>query len=133
MPVNQRQYDQLTEMGINLWQHKIVSTEDDKSNLHNEQHEALYTSQDNLSLSDLTKQTLFTDILSSCGVSIGEITAKKDHLDLGVFNWYFTEKPHDISPIQCKHNTLFSPSISLISQSPALKKQLWLTISTNLL
>lgn len=133
MSVNQRQFDQLTEMGIGLWQHKVANVYDNDSTQQNIRQEEAYISQDNLSLANLTKQTIFTDILHALDVSIGEVTASKDHLDLGLFNWYFTAKEHNEPAIHCAHNNLFSPSIMLIRQSSELKKQLWLTITENIL
>tara|TARA_R110002050_G_scaffold161821_3_gene291588 strand:+ start:94 stop:495 length:402 start_codon:yes stop_codon:yes gene_type:complete len=133
MSVNQRQFDQLTEMGISLWQSKDNNFTDNSSNQLAITKGDDFIAQDNLSLLELTKQTIFTDILQAIGVSIGEITAQKDHFDLGLFNWYFSAKKHDTHTIQCEHNLLITPHISLISQSPKLKKQLWLNISKHLL
>jgi len=125
MSINQRQFDQLTEMGISLWQHKTVSTVQSSSTKGNIKQEEDYIEQSGKSLDSLTTQKVFTDILQSLEISIGEISHKKDHLDLGLFNWYFCSKNHELPPIHCVNNNLFSPSLQEISQSPKLKKQLW--------
>ncbi len=133
MAVNQRQFDQLTEMGISLWQHKSTSFDQNSSINDNEKQDENYIEQNDEYLSNLAKLTIFIDILQSFEISIGEVSHKKDHLDLGLFNWYFKSKNHDESSIHCANNNLFSPSIKLISQSPELKKQLWQIITKNLL
>jgi DNA polymerase III psi subunit len=61
------------------------------------------------------------------------VTARKDHLDLGLFNWFFYTEQNKTTVIHYSDNKLKSPSIELIRKSPALKKQLWQTITTNLL
>ncbi len=133
MSINQRQFEQLTEMGISLWQHKsatFTQTTSAKSNLIQEKQ---YLSQAPEDLETLSKQTIFTDILLCLELSVGEVLAKKDHLDLGLFNWYFSSNTEKEDPIYCTENNLVSPSIALVSQSSALKKQLWQTIIKNLL
>lgn len=133
MSINQRQYDQLTEMGISLWQHKAVAFDHNSSDEHSAEQKNNYIQPNHEYLSALAKQTIFTDILLSLGLSIGEVCPKKDHLDLGLFNWYFNAKEQDIPSIHCTENNLVSPSITLISQSSSLKKQLWLNIINNLI
>lgn len=133
MSINQRQYQQLTEMGISLWQHNPIAFQNTPSIKNNTAHEIGYLKQDIDSLATLTKQTFFTDLLLTFELSIGEITAQKDHLDLGLFNWFFYDEQNKAASIHCSDNKLMSPSIELIRKSPALKKQLWQTITTNLL
>ncbi|WP_114326644.1 DNA polymerase III subunit psi [Candidatus Colwellia aromaticivorans] len=133
MSINQRQYQQLTEMGISLWQHKSAAFQDSSSSKNNLEHDISYLKQDVESLAVLTKQTFFTDLLLTLELSIGEVTAQKDHLDLGLFNWFFYADLNKTPSIHCADNKLVSPSIELIRKSPALKKQLWQTITTNLL
>lgn len=133
MSINQRQYEQLTEVGICLWQHKAVAF------VHNSSNEYSATQTKSTSklppeyLTTLAKQTIFTDMLQILALSIGEITLKSDHLDFGLFNWYFNSSEQIAPAIHCIDNNLVSPSIELISQSPALKKQLWQIIINNLL
>jgi DNA polymerase III psi subunit len=133
MTVNQRQFDQLTEMGISLWQHKSATFDHDSSIKDSPKHENSFIEQTDKYLTNLATQTIFIDILQSLGLSIGEVSHKKDHLDLGLFNWYFSSKKQEEPSIHCTDNNLISPSVELISQSPALKKQLWQIIAKNLL
>lgn len=132
MPINQKQFDKLTEMGISLWQHKDVSYQHDLITKKNIKGDS-YLSQSAKSLAELATQKFFIDILQSIDVSIGEISVNKDHLNLGLFNWYFSEKNDDRPAIYCINNNVFSPKIISISQSPRLKKQLWITLSNHLL
>jgi hypothetical protein len=46
MSINQRQYQQLTEMGISLWQHKPVAFKNSSSAQHNSKHDSSYLQQD---------------------------------------------------------------------------------------
>ena len=133
MSINQRQYQQLTEMGVSLWQHNPIAFQNTPSIQNNAEHETSYLKLDIDSLAALTKLTFFTDLLLTFELSIGEITAQKDHLDLGLFNWFFYDNENEAVPIRCSDNNLMSPSIELIRKSPALKKQLWQTITTKLL
>ncbi|WP_159818850.1 DNA polymerase III subunit psi [Colwellia sp. 20A7] len=133
MAVNQRQFDQLTEMGISLWQHKVVAGKHNPSNIENDKPVINYVTQTEKTLSDLLTKQIFIDILQSVDISIGEVNHKENHLDLGLFNWYFNSTGNDNPAIYCNNNNLFSPSIAVISQSPALKKQLWQTIIKKLL
>jgi len=131
MAITSRQFDQLSEMGISLWQSRTpVSSEST--------HQDHYLAQTQQSLMKLTKQKIFSDILLSLNLTIGEVKAQNDHLDVGLFNWYFLDEGlEDISKekplIQCLENKLVSPNIETIAQSVNLKKQLWHTITNNLL
>jgi DNA polymerase III psi subunit len=133
MAVNQRQFDQLTEMGISLWQHKLVTSKYNSSNIDRNKLVMNYSEQTEKTLSDLFTKQIFIDILQSVDISIGEVSHKEKHLDLGLFNWYFNSIENDKAAIYCDNNNLFTPSIAKISQSPALKKQLWQTITQKLL
>jgi DNA polymerase III psi subunit len=133
MSINQRQYKQLTEMGISLWQHNSRAVHNNLSLQTNVAHDISYLKQDIDSLATLTKHVFFTDLLLALELSIGEVTAQNDHLNLGLFNWFFYAEQNKTSQIHCADNKLMSPSIELIRKSPALKKQLWQTITTNLL
>lgn len=132
MAITSRQFDQLSEMGVSLWQSRtrqntVVSSQES------------YLPQNQQSLSLLTKQQLFGDILLSLNLSLGEVNAKNNHLDVGLFNWYFTpavtEQNNSAaqgSTIYYAENKLISPSIDVIAQSSSLKKQLWNTIAKQL-
>ncbi len=117
MSINQHQFEQLTEMGITLWQHRTSGTPSDKIATQPKGYL-------NIDLKDLASQQLFNDIVLAAGLSIGEINHQSDHLNLGLFNWYFTEKS-STNEIQWLEQQLFTPSITEISKSPVLKKQLW--------
>jgi len=129
MSINQRQFEQLTEMGISLWQ---TRTDDSKQNASN--NSQLYLEQSSITLKKLTKLTFFTDMLTCFNLSIEEVTPKTDHIDCGLFNWFFTEQinPLTANSIQWRNNKLISPSVELLSELPALKKQLWQTLMNNL-
>jgi hypothetical protein len=133
MSINQRQFDQLTEMGISLWQNKSTSDVQENVSQNNVKLVENYIRQNEKTLSELIEQTTFVDILQSVGITIGEVGHKNDHVDLGLFNWYFNSSEDKGPSIYCDNNNLFSPSVSLISQSPELKKQLWHVIMNNLL
>jgi len=133
MSINQKQYQQLTEMGISLWQHRPEVFQDSSSSQRDFAKSPHYLAQNTESLAVLSKQTFFTDILLALELSIGEVTAQKDHLDLGLFNWFFYTGQDETLAIHCNDNQLISPSIELIRKSHALKKQLWQTIATKLL
>ncbi len=133
MSINQRQYQQLTEMGISLWQHKSTEFQTVLVSKSDSEDKVSYIKQDSNKVELLAKQAFFTDLLLILDLSIGEITANKDHLDLGLFNWFFYTEENKTSPIYYAENKLVTPSIELIRKSPCLKKQLWQTIATHLL
>lgn len=131
MSITTKQFDQLTEMGIDLWQGRASCCIDDTK-----QYNFITHSQQNLT--NLTKKKLFSDILRSLNLTIGEVKAQDDHLDVGLFNWYFLNKNIDENQkkepvISFINNKLISPDIEIIAQSTNLKKQLWHTIANNLL
>jgi DNA polymerase III psi subunit len=117
MSINQHQFEQLTEMGISLWQYRTP-----KSVNNTVQTQA--SSYLNIDLNQLVQQQLFNDILLATGLTIGEISHQDDHLNLGLFNWFFTSTSSQCQ-IQWLEQQLITPAITEISKSPALKKQLW--------
>lgn len=121
MSINQHQFEQLTEMGISLWQHRDRDSQNKSVSTHSNSYL-------DIDLKNLAKQPLFNDILLATGLSIGEINQQGDHLDLGLFNWYFTDKSSPVE-IQWLEQQLITPAIAEISKSPALKKQLWQLLS----
>lgn len=133
MSITSRQFEQLSAMGINLWQKKMHK-QVDKVTAKSPQ---VYAKPN---LTDLAKQLIFNDILLSLNLSISDVNAQHDHLDVGLFNWYFcanhlsqtTDNSHKTA-IGFVDNKLFSPSIETIAASTILKKQLWQTIAGNLL
>jgi len=122
MSITQNQFEQLTEMGISLWQSRSTDKESDAVSTQP-------ISYLDINLTELANQQLFTDILLATGLTIGEVSHQGDHLDLGLFNWYFTTSP-SADTIQWQEQQLFTPSIDNISKSPALKKQLWHLLGT---
>jgi len=151
MAITSRQFEQLSEMGISLWQSRTPQNTE-KNTEHTRQNDYLPQSQQ--SLTELSKQKIFSDILLSLNLTVGEVKAQNNHLDVGLFNWYFLNEeldkafnekldeeldnkpkgcPDEKPLIHCLENKLVSPSIETIAQSANLKKQLWHTITNNLL
>ena len=125
MSINQSQFEKLTEMGISLWQSRtdVEGLENLPINTPDYIH---------IDLAELTKQTLFRDILLAIGLSIGEVSNQEKYLDLGLFNWYFfSNEPlnkaqsQPLNTIQWLDQQLITPTLAEIAMSPALKKQLW--------
>ncbi|TWX69840.1 DNA polymerase III subunit psi [Colwellia demingiae] len=117
MSINQHQFEQLSEMGISLWQHRTSDTPKDNAQTQSKHYL-------DIDLKYLASQQLFNDILLAIGLSIGEINHQSDHVDLGLFNWYFTATSSH-NEIKWVEQQLFTPSITELSKSPVLKKQLW--------
>ena len=117
MSINQKQFEHLTEMGISLWQRRTqqAPNKNQATNVSN------YLTVD---LTELAKKQLFTDILLAAGLTIGEVKVKEDHVDLGLFNWYFTTE-QSTTKLSWQEQQLFTPAIDIISQSSSLKRQLW--------
>lgn len=137
MAITSRQFEQLSEMGISLWQSK-------KTHHIDEAEPVNYLPQSQEDLTKLTKKTLFSDILRCLNLSLGEVRIQSNYLDVGLFNWYFIKE--DINNNLSQSNTsakkilisyvdnkLVTPSIKTITQSPKLKQQLWQAIANNLL
>ncbi len=117
MSINQKQFEHLTEMGISLWQRRTQQA----SNKNQAKNVSNYLAVD---LTELAKKQLFTDIVLAAGLTIGEVKVKEDHLDLGLFNWYFTTE-QSTTKLSWQEQQLFTPAIDIISQSSSLKRQLW--------
>ena len=123
MSINQQQFEHLTEIGISLWQRRAV----DNSTIEEPTSKADPVNFEHIDLNTLANHQLFTDILLSTGLSIGEIHQQDDHLDLGLFNWYFQETKDDKThaEIRWSGQQLITPPINQLAKSPTLKKQLW--------
>lgn len=132
MAITSRQFDQLSEMGISLWQSR-------SDNNHAKIDQQQYAHQSQQSLDSIAKKTIFSDILLSLNLTIGEISVQDNHLDVGLFNWYFIHddmkqtKQDKEKNIVYADNKLITPNIETIAQSAILKRQLWRTITKNLL
>jgi len=119
MTITTQQYQHLTEMGIKLWQPRA------SSNSAVEAKPQTFVVLNNDEFYSLTNKKLFSDILQSISLSVGEVLQQDDHLDVGLFNWYFLADTSETDKIFYEHNKLFTPSIKNIENSPDLKKQLW--------
>lgn len=117
MSINQKQFEHLTQMGISLWQRRTQQA----SNKNQAKNVSNYLAVD---LTELAKKQLFTDIVLAAGLTIGEVKVKEDHLDLGLFNWYFTTE-QSTTKLSWQEQQLFTPAIDIISQSSSLKRELW--------
>ncbi|XPF94031.1 DNA polymerase III subunit psi [Colwellia sp. RE-S-Sl-9] len=124
MTITKRQFNHLNEMGIKVWQQRTSSEEQLADNTNNSQA----TSQ-LIDPKSLTEHLLFTDILQSINVSIGEITIKNNMIDLGLFNWQFIET----DAITFANSTLSTPVITAFENSVKLKKELWKIIQQKVL
>jgi len=112
MTITKRQFSQLQAMGIDLWQLKKsgndVVTDKDK-------HLAI-------ELNSLVKMPLFIDVIASLELSVGEVSCHDNKLSLGLLTWYFSAQ-EEISIDE--HNHLVTPSLSILKNSPLLKRNLW--------
>lgn len=124
MTIDQRQFNHLTEMGISLWQARTeqMSCQDKDTDEENVI---------NIDITELTSNQFFADVLRSLNLSIADLTNKGNHLDIGLFDWYFNSSKEQ--PISCQQRKLITPSIHDISHSAQLKKQLWQVIHKHLL
>lgn len=114
MSITKRQFTQLQDMGIELWQLKDSSEDNNKTT-------ATYL---DIELSSLIETRLFNDILSSLGLSIGEVTCDNHSLSLGLFTWQFSEQ----TEISFTQQHLITPTFDTLKNSPKLKKALWHTL-----
>jgi hypothetical protein len=115
--INARQFEQLKEMGIPLYQKRV----------HNS-HGTSSSGSITLDFSDIENDAFFQDVLMCMSLSLGEITIKTSSIDLGLFNWCF----HEQDTIEFKEHTLVTPPLVKLKESPSLKKSLWHTIYKNL-
>jgi len=120
MTVSSRQFNHLTEMGIQLWQRKSLALE--SAELEEPDQASV-----EICFSSLLQSQFFLDILSCLNVSQDEVIQEKNTLRLGLFNWNFTLD----NSIDFKDNTLFTPELSAMTASKLLKAQLWQTIVKN--
>ena len=123
MAVTKHQFQLLNEMGIELWQRRTaVSAPAD----HSEQTSEAVPKQalpqiTPLNFDDLKNQPLFHDILLSLGLSLGEVTANKDHLDLGLLRWQFSPQPQ----LELSDKLLTTPALGELADNSQLKRRLW--------
>lgn len=106
-------------MGITLWQRKNLAqpaSEVEEAPVNNITGD--------FSANEINNLKIFQDILQALSIEPADISWQKSHLDLGLFNWQFT----DNTTISYEKNTLTTPSLDKITQSSSAKKQLWHTI-----
>ena len=146
MSINQRQFAQLSEMGISMWSCRDREHHAKASSLNNVKLDASAAADkasppkitkkiNTIPLATLQTSKLFNNIINALDISIGEVTQENDHFNLGLFNWAFIDTdPADNEQLVTYHNNnLITPSIEYISTSAPLKKQLWLTLSQHIL
>jgi len=109
MTITKRQFTQLQAMGIELWQLKNTKTEIATS---------VYL---DIDFSTVIKTTIFTDIINSLGLSIGEVSYENKTLSLGLLTWQFSEQ----AEISLTKSHLITPEIIVLINSPSLKRSLW--------
>jgi DNA polymerase III psi subunit len=119
MTITTRQFNHLKAMGITLWQRK---------NLAQPSSEVEETPVNNItgdfSANEINNLKIFQDILQALSIEPADISWQQSHLDLGLFNWQFT----DNTTINYEKSTLTTPSLDKIAQSSTAKKQLWQTL-----
>lgn len=111
-------------MGITLWQRKNLENTTITSIENINSEEPIKNITGEISADEVTNQQLFQDILRALSIQKSDLSWQKTHIDLGLFNWQFL----DSTTINYEKSTLTTPSIQKISQSKAIKKQLWQTI-----
>ncbi|MDO6446310.1 DNA polymerase III subunit psi [Colwellia sp. 1_MG-2023] len=119
MTITTRQFNHLKAMGITLWQRKNLeqpSSEDHKTPVNNITGD--------FSANEINNLQIFQDILQALSIESADISWQQSHLDLGLFNWQFTDNTN----ISYDKKVLITPSLDKIAQSSAIKKQLWQTI-----
>jgi DNA polymerase III psi subunit len=112
MTISKRQFSHLQAMGIELWQLKKSANNENQNN--NVDHL-------DIELSALIETKIFTDILKSLDLSIGEVTCANNILSLGLLTWAFS-KESDISLTQ---HHLVTPTFHVLKDSAQLKQALW--------
>ncbi|GAA6206029.1 MULTISPECIES: DNA polymerase III subunit psi [Thalassotalea] len=118
MTITTRQFNHLKAMGITLWQRKNL-----KQTSSEVKEESTRNITGDFSANEINKLTIFQDILHALSIKPDDISWQKSHLDLGLFNWQFTDNAN----IRFEKATLITPSLDKIAQSPVAKKQLWQT------
>jgi len=115
MSISTRQFEILSEMDIPLWQSKEIS--------HTKSNAAKSTPNNiqDIDIEALARHQFFKDILSVFDVSIGEIQIQNSTLNLGLFNWSFSNTQN----INFENNTLITPELSQIIDSSKLKQKIW--------
>ena len=111
MTFTKRQFTQLQAMGIELWQLKNTAKAA-SSNIADTL---------DIELTTLINTTIFNDILTGLGLSIGEVSCENNTLSLGVLTWQFSQQ----AEISLTQHHLITPAIDVLTNSPQLKQALW--------
>lgn len=83
-------------------------------------------------MAELSESQLFKDLLIHLSLSIGEVELTAEHINLGFINWrMLADEQKDSTAINLTNGLLISPSLQTVSQSVALKRQLWSTLQTS--
>lgn len=83
-------------------------------------------------MAELSESQLFKDLLIHLSLSIGEVELTAEHINLGFINWrMLADEQKDCTAINLTNGLLISPSLQTVSQSVALKRQLWSTLQTS--
>ncbi|WDE00076.1 DNA polymerase III subunit psi [Thalassomonas actiniarum] len=139
MAVSKHQFQLLSEMGIALWQPRTAETSarplPEKESKENAAEKSGNKFADKAALpakkdqqkstppnfDALMAQPLFHDILLSIGLSVGEVTATEEQLDLGLLHWQFSPEQE----LALSDKVLTTPPIQVLAASGTLKRQLW--------
>ncbi len=117
--INERQFNQLSEMGITLYQERQKANQQEQS-----AHE--YSSVD---LGDIQQDAFFSDVLISLSLSFGDMVINDSSINLGLFDWRFHAQP----TIEYHDHILVTPPLTELKKSVSLKRELWQAICKNLL
>lgn len=139
MAISKRQFKLLSEMEIPLWvpksaaSSKVISdtsvaqtaiveknapSEASKTPINNEQQATFLAV-------ELKNTALFSDILLSLGTTRDNALTHKDHITIANLTWQFSAIP----TVSYQDGKLVTPSLEALSNSPALKRQLWQLIN----
>lgn len=123
MTISQRQFTLLNEMGISLWQRRVLPKKVSTKIYPVEKQTAVLKAK-TVDLNELNKQQIFNDILLSLNLLPSDISVNNNQLVLKKLTWQFTNTDN----INFTKNTLTTPSLPVITHSPLLKNQLWQVI-----
>jgi hypothetical protein len=137
MTISQRQFYLLTEMGISLWQRKVLNATrvDIEPNNHSKSENSENSPKEThninaklppkkacaINLIELQQQPLFIDIIKSLSLSQEQISQTVQGLQLASFSWEFCQQ----NKITTNKQKLTTPPLQDIAQSSQLKRQLW--------
>lgn len=119
MALSDKQFNYLAEMGISLWQQKSPQNKDSVTDSEVGNYLPVANA-------DIESSCLFNDIILALSLNKGDYTINKQMIQFEFFDWLFTEQQH----FSYKNNQLITPSLSIISHSTELKKNLWKQLQT---